>query len=109
MVPPPLRWQTFKSLPAQSSPPVTSIHLVEQSDALKAVQKAALEKSGFGQTPVFWHRNVEEVPKSKQDERKHNEKSTEHERSHVHRQVKMNSRSRLRTNSLTRCRYTFSR
>ncbi|GAA5852044.1 hypothetical protein JCM3766R1_005437 [Sporobolomyces carnicolor] len=59
--------RTFKSLPAQSSPPVTSIHLVEQSDALKAVQKAALEKSGFGQTPVFWHRNVEEVPKS-QDE-----------------------------------------
>ncbi|GAA5974542.1 hypothetical protein JCM5350_001183 [Sporobolomyces pararoseus] len=56
--------RTFKSLPAQSSPPVTSIHLVEQSEALQEVQKEALRRSGFGETPVFWHRNVEEVPKS---------------------------------------------
>ncbi|GAA5882074.1 hypothetical protein JCM16303_005591 [Sporobolomyces ruberrimus] len=49
--------RTFKSLPAQSSPPVTSIHLVEQSDALQEVQKEALRRSGFGETPVFWHRN----------------------------------------------------
>ncbi|GAA5937380.1 class I SAM-dependent methyltransferase [Sporobolomyces koalae] len=56
--------RTFKSLPAQSSPPVTSIHLVEQSEALQGVQKEALRRSGFGETPVFWHRNVEEVPQS---------------------------------------------
>ncbi|GAA5864321.1 hypothetical protein JCM1840_006742 [Sporobolomyces johnsonii] len=56
--------RTFKSLPAHSSPPVTSIHLVEQSEALRGVQKQALEKAGFGETPVFWHANVEEVPKT---------------------------------------------
>ncbi|GAA5846236.1 hypothetical protein JCM5353_003184 [Sporobolomyces roseus] len=59
--------RTFKSLPAQSSPPVTSIHLVEQSEALQGVQKEALRRSGFGETPVFWHRNVEEVPKSEDE------------------------------------------
>ncbi|GAA5955386.1 hypothetical protein JCM3765_006762 [Sporobolomyces pararoseus] len=59
--------RTFKSLPAQSSPPVTSIHLVEQSEALQQVQKEALRRSGFGDTQVFWHRNVEEVPKSEDE------------------------------------------
>ncbi|GAA6062439.1 hypothetical protein JCM10212_003313 [Sporobolomyces blumeae] len=56
--------RTFKSLPAASSPPVTSIHLVEQSEALQSVQKDALRRAGFGETPVHWHRNVEEVPQS---------------------------------------------
>ncbi|GAA5893119.1 class I SAM-dependent methyltransferase [Sporobolomyces salmoneus] len=59
--------RTFKSLPAHSSPPVTSIHLVEQSEALQGVQKEALRKSGFGETPVYWHRNVEEVPKGEDE------------------------------------------
>ncbi|TNY18197.1 S-adenosyl-L-methionine-dependent methyltransferase [Rhodotorula diobovata] len=56
--------RTFRALPPQSRPPVSSIHLVEQSDQLKAVQKARLVETGFGETPVEWHADVKGVPHS---------------------------------------------
>ncbi|BGP47040.1 hypothetical protein JCM10450v2_002892 [Rhodotorula kratochvilovae] len=54
--------RTFRSLPPHSRPPISSIHLVEQSDQLKAVQKARLVETGFGETPVEWHADVKGVP-----------------------------------------------
>ncbi|GAA6050042.1 hypothetical protein JCM3770_001929 [Rhodotorula araucariae] len=54
--------RTFRALPPHSRPPVSSIHLVEQSDQLKAVQKARLVETGFADTPVEWHADVKGVP-----------------------------------------------
>lgn len=54
--------QTFRSLPKHSSPPVTSIHLIENSDALRAEQKKKLQAGGFGDIPVSWWGSVDEVP-----------------------------------------------
>lgn len=55
--------QTFKALPKHSSPPVTSIHLVENSDALRDEQKAKLSAEGFGGVPTSWYSNVAEISK----------------------------------------------
>ncbi|ORY91491.1 S-adenosyl-L-methionine-dependent methyltransferase [Leucosporidium creatinivorum] len=54
--------RTFKSLPKHSSPPVTSIHLVENSEALREEQKKKLQAGGFGDIPVSWWGSVDEVP-----------------------------------------------
>ncbi|GJN89885.1 hypothetical protein Rhopal_002874-T1 [Rhodotorula paludigena] len=56
--------RTFKALPPHSRPPISSIHLIEQSDQLKAVQKARLAEAGFGETPVEWYADVKAVPES---------------------------------------------
>ncbi|GAA6001285.1 class I SAM-dependent methyltransferase [Rhodotorula paludigena] len=56
--------RTFKALPSHSRPPISSIHLIEQSDQLKAVQKARLAEAGFGETPVEWYADVKAVPES---------------------------------------------
>ncbi|KAK4055553.1 hypothetical protein OIV83_000099 [Microbotryomycetes sp. JL201] len=54
--------RTFKALPKQSSPPVTSIHLVENSGALRAEQKSQLSAHGFGDTMTNWWGTASEVP-----------------------------------------------
>ena len=59
--------QTFRSLPATSSPPVTSIHLVESSPHLREVQKAKLDEFGFGAIRTEWWGSVGEVPPSEDE------------------------------------------
>ncbi|KPV77291.1 uncharacterized protein RHOBADRAFT_33470 [Rhodotorula graminis WP1] len=59
--------RTFRALPQPSRPPISSIHLVEQSDQLKRVQKARLVETGFGETPVEWHADVAAVPQSEDE------------------------------------------
>ncbi|KAI5475863.1 DUF185 family protein [Pseudohyphozyma bogoriensis] len=54
--------RTFKALPGHSSPPVTSIHLIESSEALRKEQKKKLVESGFGMTKTEWWSSVDEVP-----------------------------------------------
>lgn len=59
--------QTFRSLPASSSPPVTSIHLVESSPHLREVQRKKLEEAGFGGVETKWWGSVGEVPASEDE------------------------------------------
>ncbi|GAA5848813.1 hypothetical protein JCM9279_002952 [Rhodotorula babjevae] len=59
--------RTFRALPEPSRPPISSIHLVEQSGQLKRVQKARLVEMGFGETPVEWHADVAAVPQSEDE------------------------------------------
>lgn len=54
--------QTFKALPAAASPPITTIHLIESSDALREVQRQKLASSGFGGIETKWWGSVDEVP-----------------------------------------------
>ncbi|KAK4703114.1 NADH dehydrogenase [ubiquinone] 1 alpha subcomplex assembly factor 7, partial [Phenoliferia sp. Uapishka_3] len=54
--------RTFKALPSHSSPPVTSIHLIESSDAMRAEQKKKLEATGFAGVTTHWWGSVDEVP-----------------------------------------------
>lgn len=54
--------RTFKALPSQSSPPVTSIHLVESSAALREVQRQKLVATGFGDVQTNWWKSVDEIP-----------------------------------------------
>lgn len=57
-----LPFQTFKALPQHSSPPVTSLHLIESSDALREEQKQKLKGTGFGEIDTQWWGSVDEVP-----------------------------------------------
>lgn len=59
--------QTFRSLPKSSSPPVSSIHLVENSPGLRDIQKEALANAGFRDTKTEWWGSVGEVPKSEDE------------------------------------------
>ncbi|KAL8277861.1 hypothetical protein RQP46_009680 [Phenoliferia psychrophenolica] len=59
--------RTFKALPSHSSPPVTSIHLIETSDAMRAEQKGKLERAGFAAIETHWWGSVDEVPKSEDE------------------------------------------
>lgn len=54
--------QTFRSLPPDSRPPITSIHLVETSERLQGVQKQKLAETGFGETETHWYGDVKEIP-----------------------------------------------
>ncbi|KAM0788941.1 hypothetical protein ACM66B_003016 [Microbotryomycetes sp. NB124-2] len=54
--------RTFKALPKHSSPPVTSIHLVENSDALRSEQNSKIASMGFGETATHWYNTASEVP-----------------------------------------------
>ncbi|BGP00787.1 hypothetical protein RTG_01091 [Rhodotorula toruloides ATCC 204091] len=59
--------RTFRSLPANSRPPITSIHLVEASEQLQRVQKQKLAETGFGETETRWYGDVKEIPESKDE------------------------------------------
>ncbi|BGP54659.1 hypothetical protein JCM8202v2_002246 [Rhodotorula sphaerocarpa] len=56
--------RTFRSLPEQSRPPVTSIHLVEASEQLRGVQRLKLATTGFAETRTEWYSDIKEVPTS---------------------------------------------
>ncbi|SCV70990.1 BQ2448_3752 [Microbotryum intermedium] len=58
---------TLKTLPQASTRPVTAIHLVESSEALRKVQKAKLASSGFGDVETRWWDNAVEVPPSEDE------------------------------------------
>ncbi|GAA5900692.1 hypothetical protein JCM6882_000941 [Rhodosporidiobolus microsporus] len=58
--------RTFRSLPAHSRPPVTSLHLVETSPLLRNVQKSAIAQVGHAQTPTTWYGDVKEVSQAKE-------------------------------------------
>ncbi|GAA5839478.1 hypothetical protein JCM11251_002736 [Rhodosporidiobolus azoricus] len=57
--------RTFRSLPAHSRPPISSIHLVETSPLLRSVQKSAITQVGHVDTPTHWYGDVKEVPQAK--------------------------------------------
>ncbi|SGY79980.1 BQ5605_C008g05268 [Microbotryum silenes-dioicae] len=59
--------RTFKALPQASARPVTSIHLVESSAALRKVQKEKLANSGFADVETRWWDNAVEVPPSEDE------------------------------------------
>ncbi|BGP23719.1 DUF185 family protein [Rhodotorula toruloides] len=59
--------RTFRSLPPNSRPPVTSIHLVEASEQLQRVQKQKLAETGFAETETRWYGDVKEIPVSKNE------------------------------------------
>ncbi|KAK4056623.1 hypothetical protein OIO90_002471 [Microbotryomycetes sp. JL221] len=56
--------RTFKALPKHSSPPVTSIHLVENSEALREQQRTKLAENGFADVETKWWNTASEVPQS---------------------------------------------
>ncbi|GAA6019158.1 hypothetical protein JCM10207_006565 [Rhodosporidiobolus poonsookiae] len=56
--------RTFRALPAPSRPPISSIHLIETSPALRAIQRAKLSEAGCGDVPTRWYGDVKEVPKA---------------------------------------------
>ncbi|BGP14915.1 hypothetical protein JCM10213v2_002870 [Rhodosporidiobolus nylandii] len=59
--------RTFRSLPPHSRPPVSSIHLIESSPQLQAVQKSALEAVGCGGVPTSWYADVKELLNREKD------------------------------------------
>ncbi|BGO90588.1 hypothetical protein NBRC10512_002644 [Rhodotorula toruloides] len=59
--------RTFRSLPPNSRPPITSIHLVEASEQLQRVQKQKLAEAGFGETETRWYGDVKEMPESEDE------------------------------------------
>ncbi|SCZ98458.1 BZ3500_MvSof-1268-A1-R1_Chr7-1g09152 [Microbotryum saponariae] len=59
--------RTFKALPQASARPVTSIHLVESSAALRKVQKEKLVNSGFADVETRWWDNAVEIPPSEDE------------------------------------------
>ncbi|GAA5870620.1 hypothetical protein JCM8547_002064 [Rhodosporidiobolus lusitaniae] len=60
--------RTFRALPPHSRPPVASIHLIEASSQLQAIQKSALEAVGAGSVPTQWHGDVKAVPGAEEGE-----------------------------------------
>ncbi|GAA6029596.1 hypothetical protein JCM8097_000955 [Rhodosporidiobolus ruineniae] len=60
--------RTFRALPPHSRPPVTSIHLIESSDQLRAVQKSAIDAVGCGDVPTKWYGSVKEVEPAEEGE-----------------------------------------
>ena len=109
--------QTFSALPEHSRPPVTSIHLVEASQQLRGVQKLKLETTGFKDTETVWYGDIKEVPicelgwsasSPTREMKTVTEGLTERAR-FSHGQPRTSLPSLLRTSSLTRSPYTYSR
>ncbi|GAA5989382.1 hypothetical protein JCM11641_004206 [Rhodosporidiobolus odoratus] len=59
--------RTFRSLPAHSSPPISSIHLVESSSRLRTIQKSALEAVGCGSIRTEWYGDIKEVQETEEE------------------------------------------